>query len=74
MPTLSVNERVQKYRDSLRASGLRPIQLWVPDTRMAGFDAECLRQSTRIAEAECNDAELGAFMDNALSDTDSWTE
>lgn len=74
MPTLSVNERVQKYRDSLRASGLRPVQLWIPDTRMAGFDAECVRQSKRIAKAESKDTELDLFMDDALSNTDGWTE
>ncbi|MCC2595870.1 antitoxin MazE family protein [Pusillimonas sp. MFBS29] len=74
MPNLSVNERVQKYRNSLRASGLRPLQIWVPDTRMAGFNAECDRQSRLIAEAECKDTKLDQFMDNALSDTDGWTE
>lgn len=25
--------RVQKHRATLRASGLRPVQIWVPDTR-----------------------------------------
>ncbi len=28
-----VNQRVQKRRDSLRAAGLGPIQIWVPATR-----------------------------------------
>jgi hypothetical protein len=37
--------RVQKHRDNLRASGLRPIQIWVPDTRKKGFQKECFRQS-----------------------------
>jgi len=37
--------RVQKHRDSLRASGLRPLQIWVPDTRRRGFKKECHRQS-----------------------------
>ena len=31
MPT-PVSERVQKRRDALRAAGLRPVQIWVPDT------------------------------------------
>ena len=72
MPTLAANERVQKYRDCLCVSGLRPLQLWVPDTRMAGFDAECDRQSRLIAEAESKDTKLDQFMGNALSDTDGW--
>ncbi|SHI22322.1 antitoxin MazE family protein [Pollutimonas bauzanensis] len=74
MPATSTNERVQKYRDTLRASGLRLVQLWVPDTRKAGFDEECRRQSRRIAQAERKDAKLDTFMDKALSDVDGWTE
>jgi hypothetical protein len=41
----SISVRVQKHRDGLRASGLRPIQIWVPDTRKRGFKKECYRQS-----------------------------
>ncbi len=41
----NVSERVQKYRANLRASGLRPVQIWVPDTRRPGFAKECRRQS-----------------------------
>jgi hypothetical protein len=37
--------RVQKHRNALRASGFRPIQIWVPDTRKKGFQKECHRQS-----------------------------
>lgn len=38
-------ERVQKHRQSLRDAGMRPIQIWVPDTRRLGFAEECKRQS-----------------------------
>lgn len=41
--------RMKQYRDRLRAAGLRPIQLWVPDTRAPGFAAECRRQSVALA-------------------------
>ena len=41
----SISMRVQKHREGLRASGLRPIQIWVPDTRKKGFLKECHRQS-----------------------------
>ena len=40
----SIAQRVQKHRIALRAAGLRPVQIWVPDTRRAGFAAECRRQ------------------------------
>ena len=41
-------ERVQRRRDKMRAAGLRPIQIWVPDTRAPGFDDECRRQCAII--------------------------
>lgn len=68
--TSSVSQRVRKRRDVLRASGLRPIQIWVPDTRQPGFAEECRRQSALIAEADKADTGLHAFMDAALSDMD----
>ena len=36
----STRARVRDYRERLRRQGLRPIQIWVPDTRSAGFAAE----------------------------------
>lgn len=68
-----VNERVQKRRDALREAGLRPIQIWVPDTRLPGFAAECARQSRRAAKADARDAALADFMDAALVDVDGWS-
>jgi L-alanine-DL-glutamate epimerase-like enolase superfamily enzyme len=65
---IPVNERVQKRRDALRAAGLRPIQIWVPDTRRPGFAAECRRQSQVAADADAADRELDAFLDDALTD------
>ena len=41
----NTSERVQKHRQALREAGLRPIQIWVPDTRRAGLAEECKRQS-----------------------------
>lgn len=43
-------QRVKKHRDTLRAAGLRPIQLWLPDTRNKHFVAECKRQSLLLGE------------------------
>lgn len=51
MPKSSA-ERVQEARDKLRAAGLRPVQLWVPDTRAPGFAEEIRRQCKLIAAAE----------------------
>ena len=71
MPT-PVSERVQKRRAALRAAGLRPVQIWVPDSRRPGFAAECRRQAVLVAQADRTDAELGNFMDAALTDLDDW--
>jgi Protein of unknown function (DUF3018) len=45
---LAARERVRKHRESLRARGLRPIQIWVPDTRKPGFAEEAQRQSLAV--------------------------
>ena len=34
MPT-PLNQRVRRRREALRAAGMRPVQIWVPDTRRA---------------------------------------
>jgi hypothetical protein len=42
-------ERVKRRRDKMRAAGLRPVQIWLPDASVAGFAAECRRQCEAIA-------------------------
>lgn len=42
------SDRVKKHRDALRAAGLRPIQIWLPDSRRPGFAQECRRQSRKL--------------------------
>jgi hypothetical protein len=37
-------EKVEAHRARLRAKGLRPVQMWLPDTRSAEFAAEARRQ------------------------------
>ena len=69
MPT-PVRQRVGKRRDALRASGLRPLQIWVPDTRRPGFLEECVRQSLVVAAADAADQDLDVFLDAALADID----
>lgn len=71
MGTTTVKERVRKHRDALRKAGLRPVQIWVPDTRRPDFAAECRRQCLLLAQAD--DTELDQFMDAALADLDDWT-
>ena len=67
----SVNERVQKRREALRRAGLRPVQLWVPDTRAQGFAPECLRQSALVAQT-LDEADLQQALEASAS-TEGWT-
>lgn len=74
MATTRVNERVQKYRTAQREAGLRPVQIWVPDTRRPEFAEECRRQSRLVALADRADTDMQRFMDETLADMDGWTE
>jgi hypothetical protein len=56
MDRLTSSDRVRRRRDKMRASGLRPVQIWIPDTRAPGFAAECRRQCELIANADKTDA------------------
>ena len=47
----SSSAKVTAYRARLRAQGLRPIQIWVPDTRQPAFLAEAARQSALISHS-----------------------
>jgi hypothetical protein len=46
----AARERVRKHRQSLRAQGLRPVQIWIPDTRRPGFAEEARRQSLAVSK------------------------
>lgn len=61
--------KVRAHRERLRAQGLRPIQIWVPDVRSPAFRSEAHRQSAAIA-ASAHAREDQAFID-AISDWDT---
>jgi hypothetical protein len=66
---MEVNERMKKYRVRQRASGLRLVQLWVPDTRSPVFAAECRRQSA-LLRGDPAESEVLAFIGEAAAWTD----
>lgn len=65
-----VADRVQKHRAGLRAAGLRPVQIWVPDTRRSGFADECRRQSL-VLRGDAQDADTLGWLE-AAADTAGW--
>ena len=58
-----IREKVRSYRERMRARGLRPIQIWVPDTRKKGFAAEAHRQALAVARSK-GDAREQRFIDS----------
>jgi hypothetical protein len=65
-----VTERVKKHRIALRAAGLRPVQIWVPDTRRSGFAKECRRQSLGLRGDPLEQRTLRWLRD--VADADGW--
>jgi hypothetical protein len=68
--TTSTSVRVQKHRAALRESGLRPVQIWVPDTRRPGFAEECRRQSL-LLQGDAHEQETTGWLE-AAADHDGW--
>lgn len=59
-------QKVRAHRARLRAQGLRPIQIWVPDVRSPAFRAEAHLQSMAVAgsvQAEEDQAFIDAVSD-----------
>jgi len=55
--------KVREHRQRLRAQGMRPIQIWVPDVHAPGFEEEARRQCL-LANASPEEAEIQAFIDS----------
>ena len=68
---LSASEKTAKYREKLRAQGLRPIQIWVPDIRSKTLAEEVRRQSLRVSRKD--ESELMDELDMSAAQTEDWT-
>jgi hypothetical protein len=67
--SISSREKVRAHRQRLRAQGLRPIQIWVPDTRSSKFAAAASRQS-RLVAISAHASEDQAFIDALSTESD----
>ena len=65
-----VAARVRKHRRALRAAGLRPVQIWVPDSRRAGFAAECRRQCLLVRKGR-GEGTMFKWL-GKVADTEGW--
>jgi Protein of unknown function (DUF3018) len=63
-------KRVQKHRDKMKAAGLKPVTIWVPDVNAPGFKERIARE-VQIINA---DAESHRVMEEmlALADFSDW--
>lgn len=50
--TRSSRDKVRLHRERLRAQGLRPVQIWVPDIRARSFIAAARKQSRAVAASK----------------------
>ena len=64
-------KRVAEHRAALRAQGLRPVQIWVPDTRSPEYRAMIARQCAALWDSENERQVLREIED--LADTAGWT-
>ena len=60
-----------RYRQRLRAQGLRPVQFWVPDTRSPAFQ-ERLRQQCLALKGDAEEAEVMRLTEEAARLIDGW--
>ncbi len=56
-------DKMRAYRARLRAAGLRPLQIWVPDTRTPRLAKQARRQSL-LASSKTSEQEVAAFIDD----------
>jgi hypothetical protein len=70
MTKTTTAHRVKKHRAALRAAGLRPIQIWVPDARQRGFAKECRRQSRKL-HGDPQEADILKWLAKAAA-TEGW--
>jgi hypothetical protein len=65
---------MQRYRERLRAEGLRPVQLWVRDTRSLAFIQAFRRQALRVAAHEAANRAARRAIEALLKtqDTTGW--
>ena len=59
----ATRRKVRAHRQRLRAQGMRPIQIWVPDVHSPEFAAEARRQCL-LANASEEETEIQAFIDS----------
>lgn len=58
MPVPDDRSRIQRHREAMRSRGMRPVQIWVSDTRTEAFRLEAKRQCSLANAADERDDAL----------------
>ena len=70
--TTAARESVARYRTRMQRSGLRLVQLWLPDTRAPGFSIECRRQLRAAGKRRSAERDVMNWIE-AGDDAAGWT-
>ncbi|VFU09129.1 conserved protein of unknown function [Methylocella tundrae] len=55
-------KRMASYRQRMRAAGLRPVQIWAPDSRAPDFAEKCRAQARAVAASDPAGDEIMRFV------------
>ena len=63
-------KRVRKHREKMKAAGLKPVTIWVPDVNAPGYRQEIRRQCEVINASADSAVVLEGML--AISDFSDW--
>ena len=63
-PATAAAKRMSAYRQRMYAKGLRPVQIWLPDTRSEAFQNEYARQAALLAKPHPAEVDLMEFIES----------
>ena len=63
--------KVTRSRERMRAAGLRPVQFWVPDTRLPTFAAD-VRMQCLVLKSDSHEEQAIRFAEEAAVHIEGW--
>lgn len=70
MMSRSARRNKEPDEAAMRAAGLRPVTIWVPDLTTPAAAAEYRRQSKLLAAADADDPTIDSFLEAAWRELD----
>jgi hypothetical protein len=63
-------KRVRKHREKMKAAGLKPVTIWVPDVNAPGYKEE-IRRQCKLLQNDPQEAQILAEIEQ-WADTEGW--